>query len=307
MSKTKTTNMDYYFNIRGTEDRTGSKYNYIICVNESLRKRLGKFAIVVHQNKNYSVPLRAYGRVLVNNSLKDDEVMLDQTLRIAIGISYNNDSFHGFEEKVKLYPLKISLINQIKNFVASIFAVRYIYCRYNVPNIIDAEKNLIRIPADAFDLLGCKSGDTVICEFPKKINEEYVLITHRVQGYTSTDRMIEERIKIENNENDPNHARYLSSLRLLGLQPDIPRIFIDYHIREKLGAKELQPIAVRRDVKDLFLKRSIEFGLILMITLITMVSVLPGDVTWKKFVVTSFVSIFVSVTLVLLNIRSSLK
>jgi hypothetical protein len=299
--------MSQYFQIKGTEDRTGSKYNYILCVNEKNKRKLGKFAVVEHQHKNYEVPLRAYGRVLVNNSLKDDEVMMDQTLRIAVAISYNNDAFDGFAEKVKLYPLRIPLLKRICNFVASKFAIRYIYCRYNIPNIIDVEKELIRISEDTFELLGCVSGDNVVCEFPAQQGEEFVLRSYSVQAYTASANMIEERKRIENDENDPNNTRYLSVLQIFQLEPDIPRIFIDYHIRERLGTEELEPIAVRREIKGLFLKQIMEFGIVLMITLITTVSVIPGEITWRKLTVTSVISLGVSILLVLLNIRSALR
>lgn len=300
--------MTSYYNVKGTEDRTGSKDNYIICVNEANKQKLGKFAVVEHKHKNYEVPLRAYGRVLVNNSLADHEVMLDQTLRIAVAISYNNDEFTGFQEKVRLYPLKISLRKRIFNFIASKFAIRYIYCRYNIPNIIDVEKELIRISEDTFDLLGCQNSDNVICEFPFQNEDgEFVLNTYKVQAYTASGKMIDERKRIENDINDPNNIRYRSVLQILELDPDIPRIFIDYHIRESLGTKELQPIAVRRDVKGLFLQQIMHFGLVLMLTLITMASVIPGENTWIKLLYTSLVSIVFSIVLVLLNIRSTLK
>ena len=123
----------------------------------------------------------------------------------------------------------------------------------------------------------------VICEFPAKINGKFVLRTYKVQGYVATESMIVKRIEIENNENDPNNTRYLSALKLLNLQPDIPRIFMDYHIRETLKTQELQPIAVRRDVKGLFLKQIIEFGIMLMITLVAMVEILPGDIVNAGF------------------------
>ncbi len=307
MGNSEASFIDNQFSIKGTEDRTGSKYNYVICVSESIKKKLGTFAVVEHRHENYEIPLRAYGRVLVNNTLNDDEVMLDQTLRIAIGISYNNDSFYGFNERVKLYPLKLNLMTQLNNFIASKVAIRYLYCRYNIPNIVDAEKNLVRVPEDTFDLLGCKNGDTVICEFPAKVNGEFILKTYKVQGYIATESMIDKREEIENNEDDSNHSRYLSALKLFGLQPDIPRIFMDYHIREGLQTRELQPISVRRDVKGLFLKQIIEFGIVSMVTLITLVSVLPGDITWKKLILTSLTSLILSIALVLMNIRSTLK
>ncbi|WP_105618656.1 hypothetical protein [Vallitalea okinawensis] len=303
----RNSNINNSFKISGTIDRKGAKYNYIIVVNKSMKEKLGSFAVIEHKSPNYDKPLRAYGRVLINNKLKSDEVMLDQTIRTAIGISYNNDSFYGFSEVVNLYPLKVSLKQHFHTYIASIFAIRYIYCRFNVPNIIDAEKNIVRIPEDTFDLIGCSNRDTIICEFPAKVKGEYILKTYKSQGYIASTGMIDERIRVENDEDDPNNTRYLSSLKLLGLQPDIPRIFLDYHIREKLNTQELQPIAIRRDVKGLFFKQIIEFGLVLMVTLITLISIVPGEITWGKLVVTSLLASLVSIVLIILKIRSTLK
>ena len=83
--------MSKFFILR-TEDRKGAKDDYIICVNPSIKKskHLGRFAVLVHKRKidKRLKELKVPCRVVIDETLGDREVRVDQSLRNALGIPY---------------------------------------------------------------------------------------------------------------------------------------------------------------------------------------------------------------------------
>jgi len=95
--------MSKFFILR-TEDRKGAKDDYIICVNPSIKKskHLGRFAVLVHKRKidKRLKELKVPCRVVIDETLGDREVRVDQSLRNALVSSpeifdFINPTFHS--------------------------------------------------------------------------------------------------------------------------------------------------------------------------------------------------------------------
>lgn len=253
--------MSKFFILR-TEDRKGAKDDYIICVNPSIKKskHLGRFAVLVHKRKidKRLKELKVPCRVVIDETLGDCEVRVDQSLRNALGIPYEFSDADKEKFTVEIYPLRLYLFQHLRYFISYILGRRYLFFRVCKADIPDMEKNICRIPSDSFKLLGCEEGDRVICEYPVREGDIYRLRECKIKCYGASEEMIKKR---EEMEEENISARYPSAEKLLEvspdspLSPDIPRIFLDAHARDELHVEPIDPVRVRRDLFHLFLKQ----------------------------------------------------
>lgn len=277
------------FEVLRTENREGADGDYIVCVNESVKKilKLGNLAVVVYRPPKLNVELKAHCRVVIDNKLSNEQVRLDQSVRNAIGIPYGKEGEEGV--KVELHPLCLSVGQRLHYHLSRLFGWRYLFFRVCKSDTPDLEKDLCRIPSDAFRLLGCEAGDTVICEAPVFENGRYKLRTYKIKAYEAVREFIEERERKEEEETKKAEksldARYHSAKELLEVEPDIPRIFFDWHTREALGllegdlkklGGELHPVKARREITNLFFKELVGFGIMVLLSLLSALSIFAG-------------------------------
>ncbi|GEM_PF-1554707 len=291
------------FYVLPTKDRSDARDDYIICINSSVKKRLrlGKFAVVEYYHPNIGRKLKAPCRVAVDETLHDNQIRIDQTLRNAIGIPFNYDRN---KTTVEIYPLHLSWFQRLLDIISYILGRRYLFFRVCKADIPDMEKNLCRIPLDAFKLLGCEVGDKVVCESIVLEGNSHKLKVHGIKAYESSDEMIKRREKLEEANAS---ARYPSAEKLLNVSPDIPRIFLDAHIREILQVDSLDPIRVRRDLSDLFFKQVREFGIIFLLSVLAAAQILPDEIRQQVLIPMVMASLALAVFLILINIRAKIK
>lgn len=298
------------FSIEKTPDQRIIEDDYIVVVHPSVKKEkhLGKFAVLVLNHPKIDKKIKVPCRVVVdqkredeNNEKHKDAIKADQTLRNSIGIPKDE------EEKftVEIYPLRLSPFQKLRYCISSILGRRYQFFRVCKADIPDIEKNICRIPSDTFELLGCEEGDRVICEsvVDDKNRENnlnfYRLREHKIRCYGASKEMIKKRKEME--EGDIS-ARYPSAEKLLGVIPDIPRIFLDAHARDMLKVNDLEPVRVRRDLFHLFLKQIREFGIIFLLSLLAIRDILPINTAWQFII-----SVAIAFLLILMNIRAKIK
>jgi len=302
--------MSKFFILR-TEDRKGAKDDYIICVNPSIKKskHLGRFAVLVHKRKidKRLKELKVPCRVVINETLGDYEVRVDQSLRNALGIPYEFSDADKEKFTVEIYPLRLYLFRlrfqHLRYFISYILGRRYLFFRVCKADIPDMEKNICRIPSDSFKLLGCEEGDRVICEYPVRDGDFYRLRECKIKCYEASEEMIKKR---EEMEEENISARYPSAEKLLKVSPDIPRIFLDAHARDELHVEPIDPVRVRRDLSHLFFKQIREFGIISLLSILTFAYSLPIMITWKSLIQISVVSVAIAILLILVNIKAKI-
>ena len=295
--------MSKFFILR-TEDRKGAKDDYITCVNPSIKKskHLGRFAVLVHKRKidKRLKELKVPCRVVIDETLGDCEVRVDQSLRNALGIPYEFSDADKEKFTVEIYPLRLSLYQHLRYFLSYKLGRRYLFFRVCKADIPDMEKNICRIPSDSFKLLGCEEGDRVICEYPVREGDIYRLRECKIKCYGASEKMIEKR---EEKEEENISARYPSAEKLLKVTPDIPRIFLDAHARDELHVEPIDPVRVRRDLFHLFLKQIREFGIILLLSLLTVAYIFP----LQSLILIFVISVAITFLLILTNIRAKIK
>ena len=109
--------------------------------------------------------------------------------------------------------------------------------------------------------------------------------------------------KREEMEEENISARYPSAEKLLEVSPDIPRIFLDVHARDELHVEPIDPVRVRRDLFHLFLKQIREFGIILLLSLLTVAYIFP----LQSLILIFVISVAITFLLILTNIRAKIK
>ena len=243
-------------------------------------------------------------RVVIDETLGDCEVRVDQSLRNALGIPYEFSDADKEKFTVEIYPLRLYLFRlrfqHLRYFISYILGRRYLFFRVCKADIPDMEKNICRIPSDSFKLLGCEEGDRVICEYPVCDGDFYRLRECKIKCYEASEKMIENR---KANEKENISARYPSAEKLLNVSPDIPRIFLDAHARDELHVEPIDPVRVRRDLFHLFLKQIREFGIILLLSLLTVVYIFP----FQSLILIFVISVAITFLLILTNIRAKIK
>lgn len=290
------------FFVLTTPYRNGVKDNYQICVNSSVKKKmhLGKFAVVTYYQPNLYKELKAPCIVVIDENLGDNLIRVDQTLRTAIGIDYGFDTN---KTTVKIFPLCLTWIQLLKNFITSILGKRYIFFRVNKADIPDMEKNLCKIPPETFHLLGCDIGDSIVIENMELHGSSYSLEVYKIKAYEASENLIENRvIKEKKTEDKGFSARYPSATKLLNLSEDIPRIFLDMDARKTLKVDAMESLRVSRDISNLFQKQIREFGIIFFLSILAGAKVFPIELS--QLIV---ISILIALSLVLINIRSRIK
>lgn len=284
---------------------------------------LDNFAVVVHKRfcEGKYREFRAHCRIVRDEFLDKGTVCIDQTVRSAIGIPYKNmkDREDLKKIRVKIFPLKLNLIYRIKYKLSSFLGRRYLFLRVVKANVPDLEKNFMRIPLDAINVLGTKNGRKVVLENLVYKEGIFIVKSISIHAYDLSDSYIEKRksikmeprcsnIELENSSDN----RYVNPEEVLNIDPDIWQIFLESYHKDKLGILEkenLGSVKARRDMLDLFLNEFVNFGLSLLLAFFALNEILPSDISYplpKGFLVI-FLSVILSIFLVLTKIRSEIK
>jgi hypothetical protein len=305
--RTPAATQQHGFQVRRTSksQRDRAHSDYIACCNSSVKHRLGlgHQAVVSRTlcQGGEEKELRAICRVVVDDALPDTCVALDQSVRNAVGIRYYFDEEATF---VGVNPLAASPRRELRAAIARLLGMRYLYMRAALADIPDMEKNLARMPPEAFTLLGIESGSRVVLETvaPQEVVPSYHVVATSIPAYELTAEIVDRRRTLE----EPRlFARYPCPEALLDLPEDIWPIYLDAETRAALdGIRPLDVVKVRRDFWDLFQREFREFGVLFFISLFTTVSVLPVDKNWLNIGLISVASLIVASVVAMVNMRA---
>lgn len=313
------------FKVLGTEDKHRFKvpYDFVIALNPvvSSSLKLKKYVVIsrpIIENKNILTiqkkPIRAYGILVKDDLLSNDEIRMDQTLRNAIGIPFTLKKPMRYD--LLIDPIKINVYQKFRNFVTKRLGRRYLFLRVSKPNPPDIEKNICRVPSDALSLMGTDIGSKIVLISPiknKKTPSSYTLKNYSIKAFDLNKELVVHRDneeKIHYKKKGWN-ARYVNASKLLGVEPDIGRIMLDLHVRNFLKVHPGDPIKVRRNFTDLFRRQIMEVGILISISSIALTRLIPD---WIKtdyylfYLLSSLsVSIIMSVSIILLRLKSRVR
>lgn len=295
-----------------TEQRKKIRGDYLICVSPIVKQglRLRKFAVIVHSvsDNEKSKELKVICNIKTDHHLSEDTVAADQSVRNAIGIPVLYDREQIF---VSIYPLSVTFMQRLFQYVSQILGRRFLFFRLGKADISDMEKDIARIPKDAFSLLGTEIGNKVVIEnaFRIKDGDKFIIKKLSIKCYELLPEIEKRRKEFEEASFT---ARFPNAEILLKVSPDISKVFLDAHGRDQLGINAngplLDAVRIRRHLVDLFLREFREFGIIFFLSLLTIIQLIPKDnIKWPISVLIFFVSILLSLFVVLMNIRARIK
>ena len=285
--------------------------DYVIGMN-SRTKRLygiGSAAVVKHlvENERESGDLEwrtltAYGKTVVDDSLPDGTVALDQTIRNAIGLPYRSTKGH----RVRLASLRRNLFQRIADRLRP---GQRLIMRVNMASPQDMEKNNCRVSENALTLMHAREGENIRIErcvpdmpdtasVPGLSGDErrsardarefaewtscgsYSLRSIRIRAYCTDDK-IEDAIAAarEKSEEDGTSfsGLYPDAEKILKLENDLETIRLDKYYRDLAGADVLDTVKVKRCLSDRLAAESIDFGLVFVLTVFAAIMALNQD------------------------------
>ena len=262
--------------------RAGAEY--IACVSDATKKDLGlgRHAVVYRCFDNGEGPLNSIDRPPVlrarcrlrvpgDDPPSDQEILLDQTVRNAIGIPFRAEQ----EYTVDLAPVSRTGRRVLSEFLGNrLLARRFLFMRVCSADPGDMEKKLARIPGDCFSLLGASPGGRIVLTHAVRVDGGSALSEKQksVQAYPLTGEIVKRREKLEL----PGlYDRYPSAAELFGVVPDLAPIYLDQQARNGLDLRSLEVVMVRRDDLNAFLQRIRSFGLAVVAASIAVVGVFP--------------------------------
>lgn len=248
--------------------------------------------------------LAIHCQVQVRDGIPDGIAAVDQTLRNALGVPVR--SFKDLTGlRFFLLPARRSRWNRVRTRVSSLFGTRYLAFRASVSAVSDIEKGYVRVPCDTLITLGLSEGDDLIVERPFAVvgPDGYVhrfeIADKKFSTFGASDRMLDERDRLEAEfeERYPvarpvlYHYDYFvragywkdtqkPELKDQSLsEPDVPPIFMDQDARS-FGVKKfsgnnpayyLTPLIVRRSIRSVISRESLQTGATFGIALIGVV------------------------------------
>jgi hypothetical protein len=282
LEKTKLT-----LTVRRTEDRPLYILENIVQLNrENMRKLLLKEddRVLLTNNVKYGsqkIDLTIDAIVYKpDDSLDDDSIRIDQTLRNAIGIP----ALLTGKEKVEVRKAKFKR----KKFVDKLLPSQEVIVRVHVAEPKDMEKPVCAVEPRVLNMIGVKNGG--FCEL---INSEGRKIKLKVLELSG--EMLEQRKRLMKEQPD----RYLPCPDFIKIEPDIPWIFLDLHARKVLAVNPCQPIRIRRSLLHTFSENIMAAGFLVLIALIGSIVLAPFP--WNMILL--IVVFLIYLTLMLYKIR----
>lgn len=290
-------------NAKATDDRRNLAGDYYVVVSPDLahRLKLRSWAALVHahpalpriddprKKRDY---IAIHCRVFVElgygaRHLDSDTILVDQTLRNALGIPFSIfPKIEGVTPardgpfKLYLFPASRNPLDSLRRSISSVFGTRYVAVRSTPAAVVDIEKGYVRVPDDVLNVVGAQSADDLVVERPialaGDIIEKFSIISERVSTAAASAAFLERRQKLVS---EPTH-RYPDSRKVLydytnfaksgviswnqvralagreQVESDIPPIFMDLDARrqgtwnfpDQSEADYITPFMVRRSV-----------------------------------------------------------
>lgn len=253
------------YRVAKTHRRSGSRGDYSVVIAPSVKRRLGldTFAAIGHAHPS-GVALRVPCRLSVQDGLEEDLALVDHSLRFALGIP-----FDGHEAcRIALFPLNLTSRQKVRYRLSGLLGRRYIMLRVCKPLMNDIESDLCRIPVTAFPLLGVEEGDDVVLESVVERDGSFQLRSVKLQAFVASESMIKERESLESPESG---ARFIQAESVLGVTPDLERVFLDRLDRADLDVEPVHAVRAGRSLGNQFAKNLREFGVIALASLFAII------------------------------------
>ena len=157
--------MTYKIKPTSTKHRKNASGDYIIVMNKNVKstEKIGKYVVVKYlfsNDKNNFEEYRTmtiFGKVIVDDSLGDGEIAIDQSIRNAMGIPVGD--LENIE--VKVAPLKRPFWQVMFD---KMYYGNYHFARVHKPDVVDIEKSFCRMTGDSIQVMGALEGKTIIIE-----------------------------------------------------------------------------------------------------------------------------------------------
>jgi hypothetical protein len=290
----------------GTEpdQRAQAKSDYIACISKTVKDEHGLGEHVVLRRRVQDDPtdreLVVRCQLVEWDTVPQGEVWADQTVRNAIGIKRGD-----LTKEAALAPISRQTIREN---ISRLLGRRFLLLRVCAASPPDLEKDMARISPEMFPLLGIRPGDRIFISCPVRRADGggYDEHTHILRAYELSEQMLEEREDEEESQVSLRFdARYLSARCLVGVTPDIGRIFLDEEARSKLGdVKPLQVVKVRRATGNAIAQELLGFGVVFFISGFAISSILPWGDSWLKTGVIVAIAALATAIFVVINLRS---
>lgn len=302
--------------------REKSPYDFVIALNSNVAASNGlKKDVVVsraindqeNSDQNKKSDLRIYGKLIIDNSLQNDQICMDQTLRNALGIPF--ESSNHKRSDLSISPLRRSFFQSIRSKLASALGSRYIFLRVAKPYPPDIEKNICRVPKDALNLIGTDPDNKVVilsCNKSSSEEKGYQLLRHSIKAFEYDSNLNNQRQKDKYDQTGKGwSARYVNASKLLGVDSDIDEIMLDRHDREKLKVQPGDPVKIRRDFPDLLKRQLLEVGVLLALSPVALSRLFREDFKTENYGIflgiTLGVSFVFAIGIILFRLRARVK
>lgn len=230
---------------------------------------------------------------------------MDLSARAALGISEREAEARDVE--VTLETLHIGWRRRGQELCARIFGVRYVMHRVVLALAVDAERAVVRVDRTALDLLGCDSGDRVVLTAPTRRERAAVAMSIVTQVFEVPRPEIAERERRELST-ESHDARYRSFRNELGLEFDVPRVYVPGDLRDELNLEHGDSVLLRREIPSLFSRSFREFGLLVLLSGLAVAQLpIPVRPGWWATAILVLVAIALGVFFTGASIRSRVR
>ena len=208
--------------------------------------------------------------------LEPGTVRMDQTVRTALGLPALLIAGQAATENISLHPLTCSWADRLNNLVSGLCGRRYLLLRASQPDPQDIEKGLCRVGSDDLIALGADAGSKLVFFTPRETPAGYVLTRASLQTLPLSNDSASRRRTAESDSSDDGWgARYRCSRTLLGVEgSDLSDVFLDSDARSDLHIDRCWPVLVRRDSLSAMARELLEFGVVLLASLLAIQGIL---------------------------------
>ncbi|NVM53294.1 MAG: gamma-glutamylcyclotransferase [Candidatus Helarchaeota archaeon] len=281
------------FQVLGTSIRSDAGSNYICELNSSILKNNdianGSYVLLLNEvedpflDKHRIFAIQA--NCLKNDFLKSNEIRVDQSIRDALGLK-KGEGIRIVKSRLKKPP-----------FYERLFNYQYVFCRVKRSEIVDMEKRMVRIFQDTMEIIGIEPGDIIVIE------SEFESVKNR--AFEISVDAVKKRIELEKKSSkafleakaagtaggifDIDCTSYFN-LTLEG--EDIPPIYMDKEMRDKLRVGFCDAVRIRRTAMNPVEREFTDFVMIIIIAMLGIVLTIPN----LSFVAS--ISIIVSIIIV---------
>jgi DNA-directed RNA polymerase subunit H (RpoH/RPB5) len=277
-----------------TKDRKGVQGEYVIQLNPKIlnkldKARVGSYFLVGRAHKERTLWTLALLQA-VHETISEDEIRIDQTLRTAIGAKEGDKVVIEVIKPIKRGVLGRLLIRILKTQIELMRVKKAIY--------LDMEKNICRISKDVMKAIGVDEGDFIEVQSPKSsINVRTLELSEEIR------KIKEEQIKV-NPETYPNCIEMLSLKRLRETEHDLPWIFLDLDARNELAVESCDIVRIHRNVGHTVYKQMYRLSVPSVLTIIG--AVIALDITFVLKVVLLLTGLIIAFVFMIIEIRKKI-